>query len=85
MVSLARSSSFDSSSGGTSAGGGLGGSLKITALIHVPRVIGCVREGVEVIVSTAALVINPPRRGSVIGTRLNNCTCTSRPPRLWPA
>ena len=56
MVSLARSSLFDSSRGGTSAGGGSGGSLKITALIHVPRVIGCVREDVEVIVNTAALV-----------------------------
>jgi hypothetical protein len=48
MVSFSSSSLSTSGSGGMSAGGGSGGSLKMTALTHAPRVIGCVRVGVDV-------------------------------------
>ena len=51
-----------SGNGGTSAGGGSGGLLKITVNIQAPRVMGCERTGLEVIVITAALVITPPSR-----------------------
>ena len=54
--------------------------LKITEFTQAPRVIGCVRVGVDVIVITAALVITPPRRGSSNGTRLKTWTLTWRAP-----
>ena len=56
---------------GTTSGGGGGGSLNITVATHAPRLIGLVRSGVEVIVSTAAVVITPPSR-RVVSWRLRN-------------
>ena len=47
---------------GTTSGGGGGGSLKIVVATHAPRLMGLVRNGVAVIVSTAAVVITPPSR-----------------------
>ena len=59
-----------SGNGGTSAGGGSGGLLKITVNIQAPRVMGCERTGLEVIVMTAALVITPPSRRLPSASRL---------------
>ena len=55
--SLAESSSF---SGGMSLGGGGGGSLNITSMIHAPRAMGCVRLGPEFMLNMAAFVMMPP-------------------------
>ena len=45
---------------GISSGGGFGGSLKITEDTQDPLVIGCDRNGPDVITITAPVVMTPP-------------------------
>src|SRR4051794_34031989 len=55
-----------SSRGGTLGGGGEGGEPRMFSRIHLPRLTGDVRVGLEVTVRTLPMVITPPR-GSLGG------------------
>ena len=71
---LSAMAASSSSISGTTSGGGGGGSLKITVATQAPRLIGLVRNGVEVMVSTAAVVMMPPSRRVFRVRRLKSCT-----------
>ena len=68
-------------SSGTSGGGGGGGVPRMFSRIHLPRLTGEVRSGLEVTVSTAASVITPPRGLSAgRSTRRNSSPSTPSMP-----
>ena len=64
-----------SSNSGTFAGGGGGGSASMLSRIHLPRLTGEVRVGLEVSIRMLACV-NTPRRPSVRATRWNSSPLT---------